>query len=586
MATKENRFTTYVLFTVVVVVGACVAMAQDVQLPVDTSVKFTASQMVIEGNVRIDTAELLKMAPAIYNASGGPLKTAPPEDLYDLSAILALAAQPGADREVTARAIQGFTKYVLSEYQRRGYSGVYVFMPADTMVEGIELKDKRLVIQVAEAEVSQVGVNLYSLDKQTVEKSYLDPENLKRWSPVKEGRMLNEKKLDDFVNQINLNPDKHVSAMISKGQNNTLAVGYDLYERTPWHFFIQADSSGTDKRQWSPRVGVVNTDLTGRMDRATVVYQAKPEEMDDNYAAFGSYEVPLWTPALKLMGFAGYSEYDTNPVGTSPFTFQGSGYFYGGKLRYNVVQWNKWFLDITGGVTHQRSRYTPSLFASELSSDLRINYWSTGVEVYRNDDLTETRLGIEKYTSFGGSSDTKFDDARTDTDSDFHYYVLNASRSQFMDIQRVHRLVAFGRYMIPGERLTPSAMTTFGGLYTVRGYEEDEVVADGGLVASVQYEYDLIAAEAVKTAAGSEKPGKQFVRRLAPVVFADIGRAEMKHTVPGEIEVVELASIGTGLVTTLGDNFEGSLYYGWALRSTEETDAGDGQLGASVLLKW
>jgi hemolysin activation/secretion protein len=586
MATKGNRLTVYVLTAVMVVVGACVALAQDAQLPVDTSVKFTVREMVIEGNTRIDTAELLKTAPATYNVSGKPLKAAPAEDLYDISAILALAAEPGSDREVTARAIQGFTRYILSEYQSRGYSGVYVFVPAETIVEGIELKDKTLVIRVVEAEVSQVGINLYNVDKEKKDKSYLDLQTMKQWSPAKEGRMMNEKKLDDFMNQINLNPDKHLSAVISKGEDKSLSVGYDLYERTPWHFYLQADSSGTEKRQWSPRVGIMNTDLTGRMDRATVVYQAKPDELDDNYAVFGSYEVPLWTPALKLMGFAGYSEYDTNPVGTSPFTFQGSGYFYGGRLRYNVIQWDKWFFDITGGVTHQRSRYTPNLFASVLASDLRINYWSVGAEMYRNDDLTATRLGIEKYTSFGGSSDAKFDDARTDTDSDFCYYVVSASRSQFLDIQRVHRLVAFGRYMIPGERLTPSAMTTFGGLYTVRGYDEDEVVADGGLVASVQYEYDLIAAEAEKAATSGEKTGKQFVRRLAPVVFADMGRAVTKDPVPGERGVVELASIGTGFVTTLGDNFEGSLYYGWALRSTEETDAGDGHLGASVLLRW
>ena len=37
-------------------------------------------------------------------------------------------------------------------------------------------------------------------------------------------------------------------------------------------------------------------------------------------------------------------------------------------------------------------------------------------------------------------------------------------------------------------------MTTFGGLYTVRGYQESEIVADGGIIASVQYEYDIVKA--------------------------------------------------------------------------------------------
>ncbi|HSV27874.1 MAG TPA: ShlB/FhaC/HecB family hemolysin secretion/activation protein, partial [Sedimentisphaerales bacterium] len=254
--------------------------------------------------------------------------------------------------------------------------------------------------------------------------------------------------------------------------------------------------------------------------------------------------------------------------------------------RYNLIQWDRWFLDVTGGLMHQRSRYTPNLFAAVLASDLRINYWSVGAEMYRSTDLTDTRFGVERYDSFGGSSDARFADARTDTDSSFHYYILSALRSQFFDAGRVHRAVAFGRYVIPGERLTPSAMTTFGGLYTVRGYKEDEVIADGGFVASLQYEFDLAAGEELAEAEEGDAAQNRFVRRLAPVLFVDVGRAVTKSPVPGEQEVVELASIGTGFVTTLGDNFEGSLYYGWALRGTEETDAGDGRLGASVLLKW
>jgi len=584
MGKKGNKLAGFVFLVITVALSQ--AFGQGTGLPADMSVKLVARELIMQGNTRLETGEILRVMPDTYNASDKPMGKAPTEDLYDLTPIRDLVADPNTDHELTVRSVRGFTKYVLSEYQRRGYSGVFVFVPADTLVEGIELKDKRLIVQVVEAEVSVVGISLFSVDKEKKETSYLDLNRMREWSPVKEGGMINEKKLDEFVNQMNLNPDKHVAAVISQGENDTLNVGYELYERLPWHFYLQADSSGTDKREWSPKAGIINTDVTGRMDRAAVVYQAKPDEINDNYAVYGSYEVPLWTPALKIIGFAGYSEYDTNPVGTVPFTFQGSGYVYGGKLRWNVLQWDKWFLDLIGGVMHQRSRYTPNLFASVLASDLRINYWTGGAEFYRNDELTDTRVSIEQYKSFGGSSDAKFESARTDTDSDFYYYVLGVSRSQFLDINKIHRLVASGRFVGSEERLTPSAMTTFGGLYSVRGYEEDEVVADGGLTASIQYEYDIAARMTMCQVAAGESIQKQFVRRLAPVVFADFGRAVTKDHVPGENGTVEMASIGTGFVTTLGDHCDGALYYGWAMRSTEETDAGDGHLGVSLLLRW
>jgi hemolysin activation/secretion protein len=316
------------------------------------------------------------------------------------------------------------------------------------------------------------------------------------------------------------------------------------------------------------------------------MYQAKPDELDDNYALYGSYEVPLWTPGLKLTGFAGYSQFDTNPVGTAPITFQGNGYFYGGRLRYNVAQWDKWFLDVVGGVTHVRSRFTPSLFEEFLRSDIRVNYWDVGAEVYRTGELDETRLAADRFTSFGGSSDAAFEKARWDTDSDFEYNVLSASRSQFFDFSRAHRLLASARWIIPNDRLTPSIMTTFGGLYSVRGYHEDEVVADGGIIASLQYEYDLLAEREDRSKNQEPMSSQKFVRRLAPVVFTDFGRAKTKNPLPDEAGIVEMASVGTGLVTTIGDHFDGAVYYGWALRGTEETDSGEGRWGASLLLRW
>jgi hemolysin activation/secretion protein len=561
--------------------------AQEGQLPADTSVKFVARDLALQGNTLIKTEDLLKNMPDVYNASGKSVKNAAAEDLYDLTAIKQIVATPGEEHNVTVRTIQGFTKYVLGEYQKRGMAGVYVFVPAGNVEEGIRLKDQRLVIEVIEAVVSSVNVNLYNVDKEKKDTSYMNLDVMKQWSPAKPGKMMNEKKVNNFVEQMNQNPDLHVTAVVSKGEDaNSLNVGYDLYERNPWHFYIQADSSGADKRAWSPKVGFINTDVTGRMDRATILYQANVGDPTDNYALFGSYEVPLWTPDLKLQGFAGYSEYDTNPVGASGFMFQGKGSFYGGKLRYTVFQYDKWFFDITGGAMNQRSKNTPNLFASELASDLHINYWTTGAELHKGDELTTTSVAWDRYISFGGSSNEAFEQARVDTDNSYYFDVFNASRSQFLDVQRVHRILASGRYIIPSERLTPSAMTTFGGLYSIRGYHEDEVVADGGIIASLQYEYDLIASMAKAETLKGESPKKEFVRRLAPVLFTDYGRAKIEDPQPGEQGITEMSSWGTGLVTTLGDHFDGAVYYGWALRSTAETNAGAGQWGASLLFRW
>ena len=133
-------------------------------------------------------------------------------------------------------------------------------------------------------------------------------------------------------------------------------------------------------------------------------------------------------------------------------------------------------------------------------------------------------------------------------------------------------------------------MTTFGGLYSVRGYEEDEIVADGGILISGQYEFDLVKHGQPKEArsAGSKKEEARglYLRKLAPLAFIDYGRAKTKDPLPGEPEIQKLYSVGVGGICELGDNFTAGLYYGWPLRGTDETDRGEGQLSVNLIYRF
>jgi hemolysin activation/secretion protein len=133
-------------------------------------------------------------------------------------------------------------------------------------------------------------------------------------------------------------------------------------------------------------------------------------------------------------------------------------------------------------------------------------------------------------------------------------------------------------------------MTAFGGLYSVRGYEEYEIVADGGMLWSLQYEYDLVKLDEAKEreaiGAGEIKPRKPWLRRLAPLVFFDNGRAKIKDSVAGEKGAQELSSVGGGVAVDLGDNFSGAVYYGVPLRSTGDTDSGEGRFSFTFVYRF
>ena len=140
---------------------------------------------------------------------------------------------------------------------------------------------------------------------------------------------------------------------------------------------------------------------------------------------------------------------------------------------------------------------------------------------------------------------------------------------------------------LPTDRLVPSKMTTFGGMYTVRGYKESRIVADGGILASLQYEYDLVKrSEANRTKSSKSQEKKPWLKKLAPLAFFDYGRAETKDSVAGEKGTEELYSVGFGAIVELGEHFNTGIYYGIPLRSTDDTKKGDGRLNIALTMRW
>jgi len=554
-------------------------------LPEDRTLLMTAKELRVTGNALITTEELLSKIPLIYNASAVPLQEAESMRLYDFRTVREIIEMPGEGRPISARTIRGLTRCILGIYKSKGYSGIFVSVPPGAL-DGEELRDGILVINITEARVSSVTINYYSPESKKVEEGYLKRSFLHRWSPVEAGEVAKEKELADYVNLLNLSPDRYISATVSRGaEPDTLSIGYNVYEANPWHYFLQVDNAGTSDRQWTPRIGLVNTNLSGIDDRLTVLYQAPWDEgIEDEYSVYGNYDFPIMGPKLRLELFAGYNQFDTD--GGGGIDFLGHGSLYGGKLRYNALQNNGWFFDLTTSLAHEKSKVSSSLFNSVLGSEVEMDLWGVGFDVHKRSDMANTSVTFDRIQSVGGSSQSRFTGARTNANRNFAIYTTAANHSRYLDSDKIQRFGGSVRWIVPDERLVPARMTTFGGMYSVRGYKESRIVADGGVLASAQYEYDLVRHDAAE---GQSNPtlGEGFeLRKLAPLAFFDYGRATMKNHVAGERASEELYSVGVGTLVEIGKNFSGALYYGYPLEATDATDRGDGRINISLMMRW
>jgi len=579
----------------------------------DKTDRFSVRAIEISGNTLIPTGELLRDLPATYKDPSPSEKVRDPNksqdraakegdstNSYDFSELqqIATPGTPGMRRPVSTRTMEGLTKYIVDCYRRREYAGVYVYVSSESF-EGKEarLRDDTLRIHVIEAKVGQVNVHYLDFsakERQEGEKHYLRESFIKDHSPAQAEGVVSRGELEEFTNLLNQNPDRHVQPIISgSDEPNHIDVTYDVQEANPWHFYVQVDNAGTPERQWNPRVGLLNTNLTGNDDSLSLMAQVDVGEPTENYAAFGKYEFPFLTPRLRLGVYSGYGHFDINPETTiGPVNFLGFGSFVGTSLRYNLFQLDDWLFDLTGSLSWENS---------DLERDwgpgaaVEFGLYDLGFQFHRLDTRSRSSVSFDRQANFSGSDAEAFESARTGASPDFARYLLGADHFQYLTRTGDQAIKGGLRYIVSNARLVPAKLTAFGGLYTVRGYDEDELVADGGILATLEYRYEILRPDWGKEESRHDRrievPGSLGVWLVG---FIDYGRAEIKDPVPGElIGAQDMLGVGPGLIFDLGKNFRAEVYNGWALLETKRggdrstiTDVGSNSWYFSFMYRW
>lgn len=582
----------------------------------EETVAFTVSRVDIRGNTLLSDAELLDDLPLVYEHPRPSAGRKGQSELYDFGGLRELVAGSARPQQVSTRTMEGLALYILSQYQRAGYAGIYVYVSADAVRSDGRLADDILPVHVIEGRVADVRVDRREFEpvdsNETVQRvgpsdprfwlppvfgpvvrdhGHLKGELVKAWLPAHPGEVMRDDDLKHLIAILNTNPDRHVAAVMSAGaEPNAIDVAYELHEADPWHFYIQADDAGTDEQQWSPRIGLVNTNVSGRDDRASIMYQVDVEGCEENYAAFGAYDVPFFTPRLRLGVYGGYSRFEISPEATGGITsFLGDGSFAAVTIRYNVAYIGGWLVDLTGSVSSEESRVTRSLGPD---SEIDLGLVGVGVQVHRTDRDSQSVFSFDRSENVAGSDADEFSMARIDSDPDFVRYSAAAVHRQFLDVYRAHEIRGSVRAVASSDRLIPAKMTTFGGLYTVRGYEEDEIVADGGILASLEYRLNVTEPRRWRAAERGDEPAEARPFNVWLLAFTDYGRPDIKDPVPGEIDTQDMWGVGVGTIIEIREEFHAAIYHGWALRETERADGstitgrGDGQWNLSFIYRW
>jgi len=405
--------------------------------------------------------------------------------------------------------------------------------------------------------------------------------------------------LESYVQATRRRGVRDVSVAIGPGENpRELTLDYLVTELKPWSVYAQVQNTGTSATtEWRERIGFLNNDVSGVEDSLKLDYSTA--DFDLSHAVTASYERPL---ADRLYGrvYGSWSKFTAADVGFSGRSFEGESADVGLELRYNFLQKQEWFFDALGGVRYQHVEATDRILGTETVTGSGFLYPYIGVTADARTDRATTNLSaILEFQTGGVGTDNATDLAglgRQDPSTSWTTLNLSAEHAFYFEplfdscftgrnlpdgvnwqpgMSLAHELALSARSQIAfGDRLIPNAMSTLGGLYTVRGYPEAVVAGDTSVFGTIEYRFHVPQAMRPDAAQRGFRwvPQQTYGRAdwdLVLKAFVDGGRVIQNDLQAASERNATLLSTGLGVETQFSDLFgtglRGSIRADWGV---------------------
>ena len=515
----------------------------------------------------------------------------------------------GGEKLFYARAVQAVSEQLLTAVGERGLIGVFVAPSPDDIVEASgedRRQDRRELTWVVYTGRAKELRTIASGNRIKQTERRINAEEHKRiieLSPVQPGELLNRREIDEYALRLTRHPGRKVDvAVATTTEPGTVTLDYLVAENRPWQVYFQISNTGTEQTsEWRERFGYLNTQLTGRDDILNIDYTTTGFE--DSHAVLASYEAPVWnTNRLRWRVYASYSEFTASELGLAfGEEFSGEEYVLGAELIANVWQRGSLFLDLFGGVMYQH----PEVTSSEGSGEGSFIQPYIGARLERFTDTTATDIEAKLTFAFGDADEEDLDLlGRLEADDDWVLLSWQATHSFYIEpllfpgrfkagqstlANEIH-LALRGQYAFD-YRVIAQAEETLGGLFTVRGYDENILASDSAVIATA--EYRLHVPRLFKVV---KEPGKLLGEdfRYAPIRpygrtdwdlilrgFVDVGFAIFSDPIAPE-EDETLVGAGVGIELQVKQNISVRLDWGFVLEEVQvpgdEAQSGDSRL--------
>jgi hemolysin activation/secretion protein len=447
-------------------------------------------------------------------------------------------------------------------YHDKGFQTVSVSVPQQNT------QTKVVTLKVTELKVGRLRVK---------NSRYFDLNKITQKAPsLKEGSVPNFNDVTKDIVALNQWPDRRVTPALRAGVTpGTVDVDLNVEDNVPLHASIEFNnrqSPNTTALRFTSTVHY--DDLWQRGDSFSFTYQVAPQRPNDAEVFSGSYLARVddvdW---LSVLLYAVKSSSDVATVGGTNIV--GPGQIVGSRAVITLPTRDNFFHTLSVGFDYKHFDQTVTLGGSFQSPvtyyPVVANYSAT---FQREQSTTQLDAGVTYNLRPLSSDPTDFDNKRFAASASFIH--LNADLSHTQELPEGFQAYGKIQGQVADGPLVSSEQLSIGGLDTVRGYLESEVLGDNGIVGNLELRTpnvgDMLQKQ-LKDETGQGAPRFPTFNEWRFFGFADAGVATVLTPLPEQQSKFDLWSVGVGTRFKLLNYLNGTLIYSVPMISQTYTQA-------------
>jgi hemolysin activation/secretion protein len=461
--------------------------------------------------------------------------------------------------------VESARKAIQDAYVAKGFEAVIVETPPQT--------DVLFAQGLIQLKVNEVPVNTVSV---TGAKYHSTKSVAKSIPSLSTGKPIDFKALQAEINAANRFPDRSITPRFKAGTTpGTIEAELRVRDEFPLHATFELNNDNSPNTTPLRLSGSARyTNLWGAGHSVTAGFVIAPQNKNDSAVISLSYSAPLLATPWTLVGY-GYRS-NSNIAALGGTNVLGNGYQLGARAIYRLPT-DKAYHGFSFGLDYKNFKQDILIKGTALKSPVEyiplvLGYsFSQGSETTQIEANLNTTLGLRvlRRQKCGPNStitvcfeEDGVRERQSDSFENFSHINLDVNWVSAFKGDWVAAAKFSGQYA--DSRLVTNEQFAAGGLSTVRGYFQSEVVGDDGFTGSIEFRAPSLA-----TYLGA------FVDEFRLFSFAEFGLTRVLSPLPEQQSVFKIGSFGGGARVKLLKRLSGEVAVGVPVLSSVTTRKGD-----------